>query len=91
MVHGYVCAKNVLLTRGGLDPDEGGPFIKLSDPGLPITVLNGEGEYKVHSATQRLSKNCHENFHNALCVASTSKNQNPLKKLKKTHEYSFSK
>lgn len=26
--------------------DEGGPFIKLSDPGIPITVLTREGESK---------------------------------------------
>uniref|UniRef100_A0A3P8WN30 Tyrosine-protein kinase n=1 Tax=Cynoglossus semilaevis TaxID=244447 RepID=A0A3P8WN30_CYNSE len=42
LVHGFVCAKNILLARDGLDPDEGGPFIKLSDPGIPITVLNRE-------------------------------------------------
>uniref|UniRef100_A0A672Z4E9 Tyrosine-protein kinase n=1 Tax=Sphaeramia orbicularis TaxID=375764 RepID=A0A672Z4E9_9TELE len=39
LVHGYVCAKNILLARDGLETDEGGPFIKLSDPGIPITVL----------------------------------------------------
>lgn len=44
LVHGYVCAKNILLARDGLDADEGGPFIKLSDPGIPITVLTREGE-----------------------------------------------
>lgn len=42
MVHGYVCAKNILLARDGLDTDEGGPYIKLSDPGIPITVLSRE-------------------------------------------------
>ncbi|XP_029001957.1 tyrosine-protein kinase JAK1 [Betta splendens] len=42
LVHGFVCAKNILLARDGLDPNEGGPFIKLSDPGLPITVLSRE-------------------------------------------------
>uniref|UniRef100_A0A8B9JIF1 Tyrosine-protein kinase n=1 Tax=Astyanax mexicanus TaxID=7994 RepID=A0A8B9JIF1_ASTMX len=41
LVHGYVCAKNILLARDGLD-SEGGPFIKLSDPGIPITVLTRE-------------------------------------------------
>ncbi|XP_060723582.1 tyrosine-protein kinase JAK1 [Tachysurus vachellii] len=41
LVHGYVCAKNVLLARDGLDGDAG-PFIKLSDPGIPITVLTRE-------------------------------------------------
>lgn len=44
LVHGFVCAKNILLARDGLDTDEGGPFIKLSDPGIPITVLTREGE-----------------------------------------------
>ncbi|KAM4628598.1 tyrosine-protein kinase JAK1 [Polymixia lowei] len=42
LVHGYVCAKNILLARDGLGSDEGGPFIKLSDPGIPITVLTRE-------------------------------------------------
>nr|XP_057929778.1 tyrosine-protein kinase JAK1 isoform X2 [Doryrhamphus excisus] len=42
LIHGFVCAKNILLARDGLDADEGGPFIKLSDPGIPITVLTRE-------------------------------------------------
>ncbi|XP_034565356.1 tyrosine-protein kinase JAK1 [Notolabrus celidotus] len=42
LVHGFVCSKNILLARDGLDTDEGGPFIKLSDPGIPITVLTRE-------------------------------------------------
>ncbi|XP_075944444.1 tyrosine-protein kinase JAK1 [Anarhichas minor] len=42
LVHGFVCAKNILLARDGLDTDKGGPFIKLSDPGIPITVLTRE-------------------------------------------------
>ncbi|XP_038571245.1 tyrosine-protein kinase JAK1 [Micropterus salmoides] len=42
LVHGFVCAKNILLARDGLGTDEGGPFIKLSDPGIPITVLTRE-------------------------------------------------
>uniref|UniRef100_A0A4W5K0G5 non-specific protein-tyrosine kinase n=1 Tax=Hucho hucho TaxID=62062 RepID=A0A4W5K0G5_9TELE len=33
LVHGYVCAKNVLVERDGLG-GETGPFIKLSSPGL---------------------------------------------------------
>ncbi|XP_041125613.1 tyrosine-protein kinase JAK1 [Polyodon spathula] len=41
LVHGNVCTKNILLAREGLD-NEGGPFIKLSDPGIPITVLTRE-------------------------------------------------
>ncbi|KAM9000681.1 tyrosine-protein kinase JAK1 isoform X1 [Sarcophilus harrisii] len=39
LVHGNVCAKNVLLAREGLD-GECSPFIKLSDPSIPITVLS---------------------------------------------------
>ncbi|XP_043113838.1 tyrosine-protein kinase JAK1-like [Puntigrus tetrazona] len=39
LVHGYVCAKNVLLKLNGLE-GQGGPFIKLSDPGLSIAVLS---------------------------------------------------
>ncbi|XP_035997541.1 tyrosine-protein kinase JAK1 [Fundulus heteroclitus] len=42
LVHGFVCAKNILLARDGLDEEEGEPFIKLSDPGIPITVLSRE-------------------------------------------------
>ncbi|XP_068948942.1 tyrosine-protein kinase JAK1-like isoform X2 [Petaurus breviceps papuanus] len=42
LVHGNVCAKNVLLAREGLD-GECSPFIKLSDPGIPITVLSQQG------------------------------------------------
>ncbi|XP_077462571.1 tyrosine-protein kinase JAK1 [Stigmatopora argus] len=42
LVHGFVCAKNILLARSGLEDDQGGPFIKLSDPGIPITVLTRE-------------------------------------------------
>ncbi|KPP79083.1 tyrosine-protein kinase JAK1-like [Scleropages formosus] len=38
LVHGYVCTKNILLARDGIEGDDG-PFIKLSDPGIPITVL----------------------------------------------------
>uniref|UniRef100_A0A8C7P943 Tyrosine-protein kinase n=1 Tax=Oncorhynchus mykiss TaxID=8022 RepID=A0A8C7P943_ONCMY len=41
LVHGFVCTKNILLARDGVD-SEGGPFIKLSDPGIPITVLTRE-------------------------------------------------
>ncbi|XP_069460191.1 non-receptor tyrosine-protein kinase TYK2 isoform X2 [Ambystoma mexicanum] len=38
LVHGSVCAKNILLARKGLE--EGAmPFIKLSDPGVSFTVL----------------------------------------------------
>lgn len=41
LVHGNVCSKNILLAREGIDK-EYGPFIKLSDPGLPITVLSNQ-------------------------------------------------
>ncbi|NWY09465.1 JAK1 kinase, partial [Aphelocoma coerulescens] len=39
LVHGNVCTKNILLAREGIDT-EYGPFIKLSDPGIPVTVLS---------------------------------------------------
>lgn len=42
LVHGNVCTKNLLLAREGID-NECGPFIKLSDPGIPITVLSRQG------------------------------------------------
>ncbi|XP_020654344.2 non-receptor tyrosine-protein kinase TYK2 isoform X1 [Pogona vitticeps] len=41
LVHGNVCAKNILLARKGLD-DGLLPFIKLSDPGVSFTVLSCE-------------------------------------------------
>ncbi|XP_008934835.1 PREDICTED: non-receptor tyrosine-protein kinase TYK2, partial [Merops nubicus] len=41
LVHGNVCAKNILLARKGLE--EGAvPFVKLSDPGVSFTVLSRE-------------------------------------------------
>ncbi|KAJ7332634.1 hypothetical protein JRQ81_014814 [Phrynocephalus forsythii] len=39
LVHGNVCTKNILLAREGIE-NEYGPFIKLSDPGIPVTVLS---------------------------------------------------
>ncbi|XP_008107521.2 tyrosine-protein kinase JAK1 isoform X2 [Anolis carolinensis] len=39
LVHGNVCTKNILLAREGID-NEYGPFIKLSDPGISVTVLS---------------------------------------------------
>ncbi|KAL7988298.1 hypothetical protein Chor_007217 [Crotalus horridus] len=41
LVHGNVCAKNILLARKGLE-DGLLPFIKLSDPGISFTVLSQE-------------------------------------------------
>ncbi|XP_075302053.1 non-receptor tyrosine-protein kinase TYK2 [Opisthocomus hoazin] len=42
LVHGNVCAKNILLARKGLE--EGSvPFVKLSDPGVSFAVLSREG------------------------------------------------
>ncbi|XP_014838902.1 PREDICTED: non-receptor tyrosine-protein kinase TYK2 [Poecilia mexicana] len=41
LVHGNVCAKNVLVARGGLEPGTS-PFIKLSDPGIALNVLSRE-------------------------------------------------
>ncbi|XP_037743808.1 non-receptor tyrosine-protein kinase TYK2 [Chelonia mydas] len=41
LVHGNVCAKNILLARKGLE-DGLLPFVKLSDPGVSFTVLSRE-------------------------------------------------
>ncbi|KAL7876621.1 hypothetical protein AOLI_G00115840 [Acnodon oligacanthus] len=41
LVHGFVCTKNILLAKDGLE-GQAAPFIKLSDPGVPITVLSRE-------------------------------------------------
>uniref|UniRef100_A0A7N8Y938 Tyrosine-protein kinase n=1 Tax=Mastacembelus armatus TaxID=205130 RepID=A0A7N8Y938_9TELE len=39
IVHGNICAKNLLLAREG-DPSQGSfPFIKLSDPGISVVML----------------------------------------------------
>lgn len=46
LTHGYVCAKNVLLKHNGLK-EQAGPFIKLSDPGVAISVLNKAGNTPV--------------------------------------------
>lgn len=47
-VHGNVCAKNVLLIREDDWRAGNPPFIKLSDPGISITVLPKESECKFH-------------------------------------------
>ncbi|KAL2101546.1 hypothetical protein ACEWY4_003307 [Coilia grayii] len=39
LVHGNVCAKNILVVRRGLEEDTS-PFIKLSDPGISLTALS---------------------------------------------------
>ncbi|NXA56416.1 TYK2 kinase, partial [Nothocercus julius] len=41
LVHGNVCAKNILLARRGLE-DGALPFVKLSDPGVGFSVLSRE-------------------------------------------------
>ncbi|KAA8589465.1 hypothetical protein FQN60_012830 [Etheostoma spectabile] len=39
IIHGNICAKNLLLAREG-DPSQGSsPFIKLSDPGISVAML----------------------------------------------------
>ncbi|NWX19438.1 TYK2 kinase, partial [Aegotheles bennettii] len=54
LVHGNVCAKNILLARKGLE--EGSmPFAKLSDPGLSFTVLSREGTGLIPCDSQLLS------------------------------------
>ncbi|XP_072106031.1 tyrosine-protein kinase JAK2-like isoform X2 [Mobula birostris] len=42
IVHGNVCARNVLLTREGDAVARCPPFIKLSDPGISVTILPSE-------------------------------------------------
>lgn len=44
LVHGNVCAKNVLMIREEDRRAGNPPFIKLSDPGISITVLPKESE-----------------------------------------------
>ncbi|MBN3305811.1 TYK2 kinase, partial [Amia calva] len=41
LVHGNVCAKNILVVRKGLEEGTS-PFIKLSDPGISFTALSRE-------------------------------------------------
>ncbi|KAF7665993.1 hypothetical protein LDENG_00122210 [Lucifuga dentata] len=41
LVHGNVCAKNILVARRGLEPGTT-PFVKLSDPGIVLNVLSRE-------------------------------------------------
>lgn len=41
LIHGNVCAKNILVARKGLEPGTA-PFVKLSDPGIPLNVLSRE-------------------------------------------------
>lgn len=63
MVHGNVCTKNILLAREGIDT-ECGPFIKLSDPGIPITVLSRQGmvqesDFSLQCGGEGGRKKCH--------------------------------
>jgi len=44
LAHGNVCAKNILLIREEDRTLGNPPFIKLSDPGIGITVLPRESE-----------------------------------------------
>lgn len=50
LVHGYVCTKNILLAKDGLDGQQA-PFIKLSQPGVSIATLNREGNKDPNSET----------------------------------------
>lgn len=54
LVHGNVCTKNLLLAREGID-SEIGPFIKLSDPGIPVSVLSRQGECTVPFPSSTIS------------------------------------
>lgn len=44
LIHGKVCAKNVLLIREEDRTTGSLPFIKLSDPGISVGVLPRESE-----------------------------------------------
>lgn len=44
LIHGNICAKNVLLIREEDRASGSLPFIKLSDPGISLTVLPREGK-----------------------------------------------
>lgn len=57
-MHGNVCTKNILLAREGIDT-EYGPFIKLSDPGIPITVLSRQGMSRDHIPREGEREECH--------------------------------
>ncbi|XP_055008938.1 non-receptor tyrosine-protein kinase TYK2 isoform X2 [Boleophthalmus pectinirostris] len=41
LIHGNVCGKNILVARRGLEPGID-PFVKLSDPGIALSVLSRE-------------------------------------------------
>lgn len=41
LVHGNVCAKNILVARRGLEHGTT-PFVKLSDPGIALSILSRE-------------------------------------------------
>lgn len=43
LVHGNVCGKNILVARKGLERGTA-PFVKLSDPGIALSVLSREGQ-----------------------------------------------
>ncbi|XP_034045553.1 non-receptor tyrosine-protein kinase TYK2 [Thalassophryne amazonica] len=40
LVHGNICARNILVARPGMDGTT--PFVKLSDPGIALNVLSRE-------------------------------------------------
>lgn len=40
-----MCAKNILVARRGLEHGTT-PFVKLSDPGIALSVLSREGQYQ---------------------------------------------
>uniref|UniRef100_A0A4W4FCG3 non-specific protein-tyrosine kinase n=1 Tax=Electrophorus electricus TaxID=8005 RepID=A0A4W4FCG3_ELEEL len=60
LVHGYVCTKNILLAKHGLN-GQGVPFIKLSEPGVPITALNREGEHRAVYRIPWIAPECVKN------------------------------
>lgn len=49
IVHGNICAKNLLLAREGDLSQGSSPFIKLSDPGISVVLLGKNGKAEMVS------------------------------------------
>lgn len=55
LIHGNVCAKNILVARCGLEQGTT-PFVKLSDPGISMSVLSREGWFHKTYFAQTLKR-----------------------------------
>ncbi|XP_028678860.1 non-receptor tyrosine-protein kinase TYK2 [Erpetoichthys calabaricus] len=65
LVHGNVCARNILVARKGLD-ENSSPFIKLSDPGIGFTALSRE---ECIERIPWIAPECIQNFKNLSIAA----------------------